>query len=99
MWFKIKDQEVTFSICAKPFAKKTAILKIDEDALYIAVHAQPKEGEANKELINFLAKLFRIPKKDIILQSGEASRQKIVRLPLNLKIQEFITNPTLFLNR
>jgi uncharacterized protein (TIGR00251 family) len=93
MWFNIINQQVELKIFAKPNAKRTALLKVDEEALHISLHAKPHEGEANKELISFLAKLFRIPKSQIILQRGESGRRKIMMVPLSVKVQEFIDNP------
>lgn len=93
MWFKIQDEQVILRIFAKPNAKRTALLKINDDGLHIALHAKPHEGEANKELISYLAKLFKIPKSHVILHRGESSRHKEVKVPLNAKVQQFLDNP------
>jgi uncharacterized protein (TIGR00251 family) len=92
MWYKIHDQEVTITIYAKPRAKRTALLKIDENGLHISLHAKPVEGEANHELINYLAKLFNLPKNQIILKKGEGSKHKIISVPYTQKIADFIKN-------
>ena len=93
MWFKIIKQHVALQIFAKPNAKRTTLLKISDQGLNIALHAKPHEGEANKELISYLAKLFNLPKSNIILDRGENSRHKIVIVPLTIKVQEFIDLP------
>lgn len=92
MWFKIKDQQVLLSIFVKPNAKKTAILGIKNNELQISLHATPHHGEANKELIFYLAKLFQLQKSKIILQRGEGSRHKKVILPLMKTVKQFIDN-------
>lgn len=92
MWFKIEEQLVSLNVYAKPNAKKTALLEITTDTLHIAIHAHPKEGEANKELILFIAKLFKIPKTQIILLRGRESRHKQLRVPLTETLQRFINN-------
>lgn len=99
MWFKIKNQQVTFRIFAKPNAKRTALLKVDDSNLHISIHAKPHEGEANKELICYLAKLFRLPKSNIILQSGENAKHKVIAVPLSSRVQEFLNDPTIFLSK
>ncbi|EKD70483.1 MAG: hypothetical protein ACD_46C00523G0009 [uncultured bacterium] len=96
MWFKIHNHQVTLCIFAKPHAKQTVLLKVDNDGLHITLHAKPHEGEANKELISYLAKLFRLPKSHVNLQQGEHSRQKVVRVPLTHKVQQFLNDPTRF---
>lgn len=61
MWFKIQNQHARINIFAKPNAKKTTFLGIGEQGLLISLHAKPHQGEANKVLIAYLAKLFYSP--------------------------------------
>lgn len=95
MWFKIKNQQVEIIVLAKPNAKQTKLLAIRDDALHIALHAKPQDGEANQELIAYLAKCFSIPKKQIVLQSGERSKHKRLMLPLNKVLQDWLDDTTL----
>jgi uncharacterized protein YggU (UPF0235/DUF167 family) len=97
MWFKIQNQHIELRIIAKPNAKCSKLLNITEEGLYIALHAKPHQGEANKELIFYLSKLLRVPKSQIILQKGEGSRYKFVLLPLTDTVNQFLTNPTDFI--
>lgn len=90
MWFKIQNQQVRINIFAKPNAKKTALLGISEQGLLISLHAKPHQGAANKELIAYLARLFHLPKNQIILQKGGGSRHKQVIVPLTDSVQELI---------
>jgi uncharacterized protein len=75
---------VTLSVRAQPGAKKTAITGIYGEGaaaqLKIAVHAPPIEGRANEALIAFLADLFSLPRKNVILVSGETNRSKVFLL-------------------
>jgi hypothetical protein len=72
---------VTLAVRAQPGAKKTAITGIygeGADAqLKIAVHAPPIEGRANEALIAFLANYLSLPRRSILLVSGELSRSKV----------------------
>lgn len=97
MWFKVKEQQVVLTVLAKPNAKKTALVAITDHELKISLHAKPHHGEANKELISFLAQLFRVPKTEIILKRGEKSNHKQVIIPLIGKVQEFLNDPTKFI--
>jgi uncharacterized protein (TIGR00251 family) len=90
MWFKIQDQQVKLQIVAKPNAKKSALLKVSEQGMYIAIHAKPHKGEANKALIEFLSEFFDVPKSQISLKSGEGSKYKQVILPLSAKVQKIL---------
>lgn len=97
MWFKIENQQVKINILAKPNAKKTALLGISDQGLNISLHAKPHKGEANKELISYLAKLFKLPKNQIILQRGEGSKHKQVIVPLTDKVKELLDEPDRFI--
>jgi uncharacterized protein (TIGR00251 family) len=92
MWFKIESTYIDIFIYAKPNAKKSALLSISEDALHIAIHAKPQDGEANKELIAFIAKLFKIPKSHCELLKGKGNRHKQVRVPLSNSLIQLLNN-------
>lgn len=97
MWFKITNERITLQVYAKPNAHKTALVEITQDELHITVHAPPQDGKANKELILFMSKLFKIPKTQITLVRGQESRHKLLSLPLTEALQRFINDPLSFL--
>ena len=68
------------SVKVKPNAKQQ---KIEEDGagnLVVWLKSPPTEGKANRELIELLSKKFQVPKSQISLKSGQASRQKIIEI-------------------
>ena len=75
---------VRLAVRAQPGAKKTAIAGIYGEGaaaqLKIAVHAPPIEGRANEALIAFLADLFSLARKNVVLISGETNRSKVFLL-------------------
>jgi len=90
MFYQIKDNKVIINIKAQPNSSKNKIAGIyDEDKLKINIKAPAVEGAANKELIKFLSKEFKIPKSEIAIK-GETSKRKQVILPLNEKLKEFL---------
>jgi uncharacterized protein (TIGR00251 family) len=46
----------------------------------VSVAAEAREGEANRALLKFLAKVFHVPMAAILLISGEKSSQKRVKV-------------------
>jgi uncharacterized protein (TIGR00251 family) len=78
------EEGITLAVRAQPGAKKTAIVGIYGEGvaaqLKIAVHAPPIEGRANEALIAFLAGLFSIARRDVVLLSGETNRSKVFLL-------------------
>ncbi len=50
------------------------------EALKIKLAAQPVDGEANQELIRFLAKHYKVAKSDLQIIKGEKSKYKVVEI-------------------
>lgn len=90
MWFKITGSQVELRIFAKPNAKRSAMIGVDERGVCVALHAKPQEGEANEELIAFLAGYFGVAKSKVELKRGATGRQKVIVMPLVEKLREFI---------
>jgi len=61
----------------KPNSKEDRII-IEEDALLLHIKATPVKGKANKAIIQFLARLFDIPKNMVTIVSGMKSKTKTV---------------------
>jgi uncharacterized protein (TIGR00251 family) len=50
------------------------------DAILIRVNAPPVDGAANDALVAFLSDVLDVPKRSITIVSGQASRDKRVRV-------------------
>lgn len=72
------------SVYVKPHAKRSAAIKMEAGVLHVALHAKPKDNEANEELIRFLAEFLHIPKSEITLVKGKTSRHKVLRVPASV---------------
>lgn len=72
------------TIKISPNAKKNEIIKTDTE-LKIKITAQPIDGKANKALIEFLSKTFKIPKTSISIIKGETSKEKNILLSVTDK--------------
>lgn len=58
-----------------PNSSKNDII-IEEEFIKVKVTAQPIENKANKALVEFLSKRFKIPKTSIKILKGETSKEK-----------------------
>ena len=95
MFYTINDQEVLLRIKAQPGASRSEFAELyGEDAIKVRIKAPAVEGAANKELLKFLSKSFKVPKSDIVFKSGEASKTKILRFPLTQKFEEWVKRYT-----
>lgn len=63
-----------------PSSSKNEIVEQNGDFLKIKIKAPAEKGKANRELIKFLAKEFKIKKNQIEIVKGEKSKQKIIRI-------------------
>jgi len=68
-------EELTVKIRISPNASKNEIIRTD-DGIKIKITAQPIDGKANKAVIEFLSKEFRIPKTSIEIVKGLTSKDK-----------------------
>jgi len=71
-------QGTTVEIYVQPKASKNELSGIHEGSLKVRLTAPPVEGEANKECLRFLAKVFEVPKSTLEILKGQKSRRKTV---------------------
>ncbi len=94
MWYEIKDDYVLFNVKAVPNSSKNLIVGLLDNSLKIKIKAPAVENAANKELIKFFSKRFKISKSDINFIGGMNSKRKKIKLPLTDKIKEFLEQIT-----
>lgn len=75
--FKKTDNGAIFTLKISPNASKNEIIK-NETEIKVKITAQPIDGKANKSLIEFLSKNFKIPKSYFSIIRGETSKEKTI---------------------
>ncbi len=90
MWYDVQKDWVDLFISARPASGKNEIAGIYDDTLKVKVKAPAVEGAANKELVKFLAKRFKVPKSEVRFVSGETSKRKRIRFPKSERLTAFI---------
>jgi len=63
-----------------PNAKSDEVVGEHGDAIKVKLRASAVEGRANAALRCFLAEVLNIPKRAIILERGQRSRDKVIRI-------------------
>ena len=71
------DKGLLIRVKLVPNASKNAIIT-EEEFIKIKVTAQPVENKANKCLIEFLSKTFKVPKTNIEIVKGDTSKEKTI---------------------
>lgn len=67
----------TLTVRAKPGSRVAAVVALGA-ALEVAINAPAREGEANQALTEFVASVLRVRKRDVVLQAGSKSRDKVL---------------------
>lgn len=68
---------IVVNLRISPNAKKNEIIK-DGEIIKVKITALPIDGKANKALVEFFAKNFKIPKTSIEILKGETSKEKTI---------------------
>ena len=71
---------VEIDLQIQPRASRTEVIGAHGDALKIRLAAPPVDGEANEELVRFLAKTLGVPKSAVTIARGATGRRKVVRV-------------------
>ena len=79
-WLRDESGAIVLALHVQPGARRTEAAGTHGDALKIRLAAQPVDGKANAELLRFLAEAFGVPLRQVAIERGETSRQKVVRI-------------------
>lgn len=73
-------KHLLLSVYIQPKASRDILVGFHADELKIAITAPPVDNKANGHLIKFLAKTFKVPKRDVEIIKGQQSRHKQIRI-------------------
>ena len=74
------ESMATLRFCVVPNAKVDSVLGEHGAAIKIKLRAPAVEGKANAALRSFLSKELKIAERQIVLERGHKSRDKIIRI-------------------
>ena len=79
----IKETEkgIILSFKISPNSSKNEFIKNGEE-IKIKITSPPVDGKANKCLIEFLSKTFKVPKTSIEIIKGETSKEKTILIKI-----------------
>lgn len=70
----------TISLKVIPQSFENEIVGIESGKLKIKCHSPAQAGKTNNEVINFFAKILRLPKNLLVLIKGAKSRHKVIKI-------------------
>lgn len=77
-WYRRDGEVTTLTLHVQPGAKRSELSGLHGEALKIRLAAPPVEGRANEALLEYIAKLFGVPLRQVELKHGGQSRHKVV---------------------
>jgi len=82
--FRLGRDGATLAVFVTPKAAQSRVLGLSEGpegaALKLAVHAPPRDGEANAALLALLARHFGLRKSNLRITAGAAGRRKLIHI-------------------
>jgi len=78
--YRFIGADLELDVHLQPGARRTEVTGIHGDAIKIRVRAPPVDGKANEALLEFVAEALQVPRGRCVLISGQASRQKRLRI-------------------
>ncbi len=76
----MNHKKMKIQVKVKPNSKHQKIEEGNDSSLTVSLKSPPVDGKANQELIEILAKKFRVAKSQIVIKSGLSSRNKLVEI-------------------
>ncbi|MFI3245892.1 MAG: DUF167 family protein YggU [Ferrimonas sp.] len=75
-----QGNELLLMLYIQPKASRDAFVGLHGEELKVAITAPPVDGKANRHLIQFLAKQFRVAKSQVQIEKGQLGRHKQIRI-------------------
>lgn len=76
VWYTRDNEQLILKVYIQPGAKHTELAGLHGEALKIRMQAPPIDGRANAALLKFIAQIFAVPARQVLLQRGDKSRHK-----------------------
>lgn len=94
-FYRWQGEDLILQVLLQPKASSISWVGPMDGRIKIRISAPPVEGAANQQLIEFIAKQFKVAKSQVSLLSGAQARQKTLQIqsPKQLPDTLGITKP------
>jgi len=79
-WYQWDGEDLLLAVHVQPKASRDRIDGTHGDRLKVRITAPPVDGRANEHLLKFLACEFGVPRRQVVLITGETGRSKRIRI-------------------
>lgn len=88
-----QDDDLILTVYIQPRASRDEISGWHDKGLKIRLTAPPVDGAANKQLLKFIAKQFKVPASRVRILKGETSRHKTLSIHKPVTLPAVVTSP------
>jgi len=83
-WLRPTKNQTELLVYIRPNSSRTEVTGVfgNPERLKIKIKALPQDGEANKEVVEFVSKIFKVSKSRVGILRGEISQQKDLLIDL-----------------
>ncbi len=92
-WYRWDGADLVLQLHIQPRASREAIGEVSTHGLKVRLTAAPAEGQANEALQRLLAREFKVPKGQVVLERGESARHKQIRIRSPQRLPALISAP------
>ena len=93
MFYQWHGDNLVINIRVQPRAASDGFAEIPGEEIKLRITAAPVDGKANRHLIAFLAKTFKVAKADISIVAGASARSKRISIRGPVRLPEMIKPP------
>lgn len=72
--------EARITVRVQSNARQNQVVGLENDVLRVRIAAPPVDGRANQELVRFLSQALGVPRSDIAIERGLASKTKLLAI-------------------
>ncbi len=90
LFYQWQGGDLILRIKVQPKASKDEFAEILGSNIKARITAPPVDGKANKHLVSFLAKTFKVAKSAVEIISGETGREKRIKVCSPRQLPEII---------
>jgi len=94
MFFQWLGDDLVLNVRVQPRAAGDGFAETLGDQIKLRITAAPVDGKANKHLIAFIAKTFKVAKANVSIISGVSGRNKRIKIHRPAHLPEIIRQVT-----
>lgn len=90
MFYQWQGDDLVLDIRVQPRASSDGFAEQLGDRIKLRITSPPVDGKANRHLIAFFARTFRVAKTDVRIISGESGRNKRIKVHQPARLPDMI---------